>query len=106
SPLWRDGYIARFAFIAPGASTGSTAMFPEGAMTTPRPLITTLASWHTRLGIPRIALAPLHDEKGKATGRYHPIFASPHRETTYVLSPEVRQAFYAYDEALHLLMAQ
>ena len=101
SPLWRDGYIARFAFIAPGEATGSTAMFPEGTMTIPRPLITTLASWHTRLGLPRLTLDPLHDAKGKATGRYRPVFTAAHRETPYVLSPEVRKAYYAYDEALH-----
>jgi hypothetical protein len=75
-------------------------------MTIPRPLITALASWHKRLGIPRIALDPITDQKGKATGRYCPVFASPHRETSYVLSPEVRTAYYAYDEALHTLMAQ
>jgi putative DNA primase/helicase len=106
SPLWRDGYIARFAFIAPGDAEASTAAFPEGTMTIPRPLITTLASWHKRLGIPRIALDPITDAKGKPTGRYRPVFTSPHKETTYALSPEVRKAFYAYDEALHVLMAQ
>jgi hypothetical protein len=106
SPLWRDGYIARFAFIAPGESTANTAMFPEGAMTIPRPLVTTLASWHKRLGIPRVILEPILDAKEKATGRYRPVFVQPHKETTYTLSPEVRTAFYAYDEALHTLMAQ
>ena len=75
-------------------------------MTIPTPLITTLANWHKRLGIPRLILAPLTDAKGKATGRYQPTWAQPHSETTYRLSPEVRKAFYAYDEALHTLMAQ
>jgi hypothetical protein len=106
SPLWRDGYIARFAFIAPGECPASTAPFPEGAMKIPDPLITTLASWHKRLGIPRVVLSPVTDAKGKATGRYQPTFTQPHRETTYALSPEVRTAFYAYDAALHTLMAQ
>ena len=106
SPLWRDGYIARFAFIAPGDTPASTAAFPEGEITYPRPLITTLANWHKRLGIPRITLEPILDEKNKATGRYRPVFTQPHKETTYVLSPEVRKAFYAYDEAIHTLMGQ
>jgi hypothetical protein len=106
SSLWRDGYIARFAFITPAASTGSTAPFPEGAMTIPRRLLTELASWHKRLGIPRVTLEPIVDAKAKATGHYRPAFVRPHTETIYRLSPEVRKAFYAYDEALHHLMAQ
>jgi hypothetical protein len=75
-------------------------------MTIPRPLITALASWHKRLGIPRVVLEPVTDDKGKATGRYQPLFVQPHHETTYRLSPDVRKAFYAYDEALHALMVQ
>jgi hypothetical protein len=106
SSLWRDGYIARFAFIAPGECPASTAAFPEETMTIPPPLITRLASWHKRLGIPHVSVDPLIDEQGKATGRYQPIFLQPHIETPYVLSPEVRTAFYAYDTALHTLMAQ
>ena len=106
SPLWRDGYIARFAFIAPGEADASTARFPEGNMQIPRPLITTLASWHKRLGIPSVTLDPILDEKNKATGRYRPVFTQAHRETVYTLSPQVREAYYAYDEALHALMKQ
>jgi hypothetical protein len=105
TPLWRDGFIARFAFITPPCEDdGSTAPFPEGAMTIPEVLKTTLKSWHKRLGIPRVTLEPVPDAKGKASGRYRPLFTSPHRETTYRLSPDVRTAFYAYDEALHTLM--
>jgi hypothetical protein len=106
SPLWRDGYIARFAFIAPGECPTSTAPFPEETMEIPASLITRLARWHTRLGIPHVSVDPLIDEQGKATGRYQPIFLQPLIETPYALSPEVRTAFYAYDGALHTLMAQ
>jgi len=104
--LWRDGYIARFAFITPGKTPATSAEFPEGAMTLPDPLVKSLASWHKRLGIPLVALDPIIDAKQKMTGRYQPAFVQPHRETTYVLSPPVRKAFYAYDAAMHTLMAQ
>jgi hypothetical protein len=106
SPLWRDGYIARFAFIAPDDASASRAPFPEGEMTYPRPLITSLATWHKRLGIPKVILEPILDQKGKETGRYRPVFTQPHQETAYVLSPEVRKAYYAYDDAIHTLMGQ
>jgi hypothetical protein len=106
SPLWRDGYVARFAFITPDNTDASIARFPEGDMQMSRPLVTTLASWHTRLGIPRVTLEPILDNKKKATGRYQPVFTQHHRETVYQLCPQVREAFYAYDEALHVLMKQ
>jgi DNA-binding transcriptional ArsR family regulator len=106
SPLWRDGYLARFVFVTPGTAPATTTPFPEGAMTIPPALITALASWHKRLGIPRVVLEPIKDAKDKATGRFQPSFLYPHRETTYTLSPDVRAAFYRYDEAMHTLMRQ
>jgi hypothetical protein len=106
SPLWRDGYIARMAFITPPqGQAGSTARFPEGAMKLPRRLITSLQSWHQRLGIPRVTLEPILDNKDKPTGRFRPAFVQAHQETTYRLSPEVREAFNAYDDAIHALIA-
>jgi hypothetical protein len=51
-------------------------------------------------------LESILDAKKKPTGHYRPVFVQPHKATTYVLSPDVRKAFYAYDEALHTLMAQ
>ena len=106
SPLWRDGYIARFAFVAPGDAPISQAHFPEGEMVYPRHLITTIASWHKKLGIPRVILEPIIDQKGKDTGRYQATFSQPHKDTTYTLSPDVRKAYYAYDDAMHTLMGQ
>src|SRR5262249_11549596 len=75
-------------------------------MTYPRPLLMTLASWHKRLGMPRVMVDPVLNDKGKPTGRYQVKPLQPHRETTYVVSPDVRQAFYAYDAAMHTLMGQ
>jgi hypothetical protein len=49
---------------------------------------------------------PVLNDKGKPTGRYQVIPTQPHRDTTYVLSPDVRTAFYAYDDAMHHLMSQ
>jgi hypothetical protein len=105
SPLWRDGYMARFAFIAPGEAPATQVPFPEGTFAYPKPLVTTLTAWHKRLGIPRVTVEPISGPKGKDTGRHRIVFLQPHKETTYTLSPEVRQAFYAYDRGLHELMA-
>jgi hypothetical protein len=105
SPLWRDGYIARFAFIAPGEAPTTLAPFPEGTFTITKALVTTLAAWHKRLGIPRVTVEPIRGPKGKDTGRHRIVFTQVHKETTYTLSPEVRTAFYAYDQAMHELMA-
>src|SRR5262245_41700787 len=80
SPLWRDGYIARFAFITPGETPPSTVAFPEGTMTLPRPLLTALVSWHKRLGLPRVTVEPITDAKDKPTGRWRAAFVTPHRE--------------------------
>ena len=44
SPLWRDGYIARFAFVTPDQGEGSAAEFPEGSLTFPGYLVTTAPS--------------------------------------------------------------
>jgi Protein of unknown function (DUF3987) len=106
NPLWRDGYIARVAFVTPGDAPATTDPFPEGPMTIPDRLILPLTDWHGRLGTPLLALEPVVDTKGKATGKHLPVYLRDHQETTYVLHPEVRQAFYSYDSALRSLMAQ
>lgn len=104
SPLWRDGYIARFAFIAPGNTPVSSAPFPDGAFTYPVHLIQTLTAWQKRLGIPRVTVEPIHAQKGRETGRYRIAFTHPHKEIPSVLSPDVQKAFYAYDRGMHELM--
>jgi Protein of unknown function (DUF3987) len=104
SPLWRDGYMARFAFITPNDSDVRETAFPEGSPTYPRCLISTLRSWHERLGIPQVRIEPERDQRQQETGRYDIRQITPLAEKTYRLSPEVRQAYYRYDRAMRELI--
>ena len=53
--LWRDGFFARFAFVAPGPDAQpSYGRFPEGVQTLPADLVRTLRQWHDRLGVPAV----------------------------------------------------
>jgi Protein of unknown function (DUF3987) len=109
APLWRDGYIARVAFVAPevtsDADEGSDAEFPEELLTIPSSLVKTLQNWHKRLGIPTCRLTPQQEKKGKATGSYN-IAVSPLPEKAYTLHADVRRAYYAYDRAIRELTRQ
>jgi NrS-1 polymerase HBD domain/Protein of unknown function (DUF3987) len=105
SLLWRDGYLARFGFIAPAEGTHSDAPFPDEAMSYPAALVTELRAWHKRLGIPRADIEAILDKKRKPTGRYR-LLCDPLPETTNRLSPEVRAAFYRYDTALRVICSQ
>lgn len=106
APLWSDGFFARFAFVAPRRNTSMRYEFtPEGERVVPAELLTPLIDYHQRLGIPQVKIESVLDEKGKPTGRQS-IDVSPLPVTTLVWSPETRQAYQHYDQALHMLMAQ
>jgi hypothetical protein len=105
SALWRDGYLARFAFITPPEGTPSDARFPDEQIRYPATLLKELREWHKRLGIPAVDLEPILDAKQKRTGRYR-LRQDPLPEVTYQLAPEVWDAFYRYDIALRALVSQ
>jgi hypothetical protein len=105
SSLWRDGYIARFAFVTPDQAEGSAAEFPEGSLTFPGYLVKTLHHWHTRLWVPTCILTPRTDKKGQPLGTYT-LDVDPLPEKVYTLHPEVRTAYYAYDRAMRELTRQ
>jgi hypothetical protein len=103
--LWRDGYIARLAFACPDQADVSTDPFPEGTLVFPSYMVSTLQKWHQRLGVPTCILTPTVDKKGEPTGAYT-VDADPLPEKVYTLSPDVRTAFYAYDQAMRELTRQ
>src|SRR5262249_4700569 len=105
SSLWRDGYIARFAFVTPDQSAGSGAEFPDGLLTFPPYLVSTLTQWHNRLGVPTCIITRQTDKKGQPTGTYT-VDVDPLPEKVYTLHPEVRPAYYAYDRAMRDLTRQ
>jgi hypothetical protein len=102
SSLWRDGYIARLGFVTPEQGEGSDAPFPEGTLAFPSYMVSTLQKWHQRLGVPACILTPTVDKKGDPTGGYT-VDADPLPEKVYTLSPDVRTAYYAYDQAMREL---
>jgi DNA-binding MarR family transcriptional regulator len=104
SPLWRDGYIARFAFSTPNDSDVRETAFPEGSPTYLPCLISTLQIWHERLGIPQVRIESERDQRQQETRRYGIRPITPLAEKTYRLSPEVWQAYYAYDRAMRELI--
>jgi hypothetical protein len=63
SPWWRDGYIARIAFIAPGLDTPPpAARFPAGDLTHPTRTVTALRTWQERLGRPEATIETTGDD--------------------------------------------
>jgi hypothetical protein len=104
SPLWRGGYIARFAFSTPHDSDVRETAFPEGSPTYPSCLIRTLQIWHERLGIPQVRIDPERDQRRHESGRYSILQSVLLPEKTYRLSPEVQHAYCAYDRAMRELI--
>jgi putative DNA primase/helicase len=106
STLWRDGFIARMAFVSPPEDTSSDAEFPRGERIIPAPLIADLDSWHRKLGIPQCEIQQDLDAKGTPKEEKYTARRDPLPETTYTLSEEVWKSFYAYDRALRALIRQ
>lgn len=104
SPLWRDGYLARFAFACPTAGDISEEPFPSEDRTVPADLIRELQAWHQRLGVPEIGMSAVTNKKGRTTGEYLARRLTPLPETRYHLVPEVWEAYYAYDRALRQIL--
>jgi hypothetical protein len=103
SKLWRDGFLARFAFSTPEDDDSTDAEYPREDFQIPPRLVTELYTWHESLGIPTCRLEPVMDKKDTPTGTYH-VVRAPLRETTYTLSGDVWQQYYAYDVALRQIM--
>jgi hypothetical protein len=104
SSLWRDGFLARFAFCVPDTADAGSAPFPRGQRTLPAPLIQELHDWHIRLGVPTVTLAPVVDDKGKAKPGAYRTAIGPLPETPYQLHDATWDAYYAYDAALRNLL--
>jgi hypothetical protein len=104
SPLWGDGYFARFAFITAPLTGHTDAPYPKGQLNYPVELTKPLSAWHQRLGVPSAAVLPILDSKHQASGRYR-VVPGQLPETTYYLSDQVWEAFYRYDTALRKLIS-
>jgi Protein of unknown function (DUF3987) len=105
SPLWSDGYFARFAFVVAPLTDYGSAHYPKGRLTYPAALVSGLKRWHDRLGVPEVRVVPVLDEKSKPSGRYR-LAGGGLSETTYTLSDSVWEAYYRYDAGLRQLIGQ
>jgi hypothetical protein len=56
SALWNDGFLARFAFIAPPKDYYKKGRFPRERLVIPDSLIIPLRTWHETLGIPKVEI--------------------------------------------------
>ncbi|MEI6179567.1 MAG: DUF3987 domain-containing protein, partial [Chloroflexales bacterium] len=101
SALWGDGFLARFALVAPPPHVrASTARFPHGERITPPGLAHALRDWHGRLGIPVVTVTERTSPdatKGKPTYDLSVTHAQGQRCT---MAPEVYEAFYTYHDVL------
>jgi hypothetical protein len=104
SSLWRDGFLARFAFCVPETADAGNAQFPRGQRTLPAQLVRELHDWHIRLGVPTVTISLVLDNKGKPKPGAYRTEIGPLPETTYQLHDATWDAFYAYDAALRSLL--
>lgn len=98
--LWNDGFFARFVFITPPHTANpNRARFPKGKRIIPIEIIQPLQEWHTRLGIPQVAVDDETDATGKRTGKQI-VTVIPVAPVVYEVADTVGDAFYAYHDAL------
>lgn len=96
--LWGDGFLARFALIAPPEGLCSYGRFPTGERQPPANLLDQLQEWHQRLGIPTVEIEVVAGEDDQPG--YKQLKVSPFPQTTLSLASGVEDAFYAYHDAL------
>jgi hypothetical protein len=102
NPFWGDGFWARMAFSAPLDVKPRYDRFPNEARTIPSRLVKPLRDWHTALGMPSIRVDKQFPPPGS---KQPPGFIvsrnpDPPRESPVVLADDVREAYYAYNDAL------
>lgn len=107
SPLWANGFFARFAFIVPDTEEENNARFPLGNLydAVPSELTTPLVEWNKRLGQKHVVFNEVF-EKGKKTDTlkgYEPGYG-PHPRNECKASSNAMDAFYRYGEALKTII--
>lgn len=66
SPFWRDGLLARFAFVTTAeGEQHSNAMFPNERRELPPSLVETLQDFDRYLGYPSVSVQPVYDSTSK-----------------------------------------
>jgi len=94
SPLWHDGFLARFTLISPPKNNSSRARFPSGERIIPESIIQPLIDWNTKLGIPDHLLEDTGEKKQKR------VVSDPLPLCELELTKVVEDAFYGYHDGL------
>ncbi|HEX4206418.1 MAG TPA: DUF3987 domain-containing protein [Ktedonobacteraceae bacterium] len=105
SKFWRDGFFARFAFVAPSpGSVPSTAPFPDEPFNIPDDLAQPLINWHHEMGE---SLAEI-EEKTSASGQFlgYRVERTPIKLLPCMLEDVPLRAYYAYNNALMEMVKQ
>ncbi len=98
--MWHDGFWPRFALITPlPEDLPSLARRPLGLARLPGALVEPLHTWHTRLGIPDVAIEPAVNASGKPTGEWRSTIGTlPCQALT--IHADVKEAYDVYNESL------
>jgi len=102
---WRDGFWARFAFIAPPEHAFKNASFALEEVPVPPSLLDALRSWHARLGVPTISITTIADEQGKDSGHYR-VERGPLPEHPCQFHQDAYRAYDRYRLALRELIVK
>ncbi|OGR25916.1 MAG: hypothetical protein A2139_14245 [Desulfobacca sp. RBG_16_60_12] len=98
--MWHDGYWARFSLVTAFQQKSCCRdRFPDTERIIPDDLITPLAKWNQRLGVPKVYVNPVFAGNGKDTGRFT-VERELETETLIPISDDVFEAFYSYHDAL------
>lgn len=109
SPLWGDGFYARFAFCCVPLNRKKTQrdleneQFPSDEGHFPAQILQPLRGFHERLGLRWCGIVPIDNEKGK--GDKYRVVRGPIEEyplTVLSLHPSARKALNDYGNALAL----
>jgi hypothetical protein len=101
--LWGDGFLARFALVAPPVGLHIPCQdFPDGQQVIPPTILQPLQRWHYQLGIPRVTIVERLNDKGEGTGLFDATVeeVQPKRCT---VGAGVREAINTYRRALREL---
>lgn len=93
SILWGDGYLARMGLVVPPIGLIKEGRFPDGELVFPSELTEPILRWHERLGIPTTNIVE---------GQLLP--ATDSVVSKIELSKSVKEAYYAYDDALRKIL--
>ena len=96
--MWSDGFFARFAFVTPPPDEVLFGRFPPGKRIIPASLLTPVAAWHERLGIPQVSIVEKKAD-GKSSAQ-KTLQVSPVVATKLALPEQVYKAYYNYHDGM------